>query len=321
MYFGSVKFFKHVIICIICLCVLIPTILSVAFSVQNQKLVAKNAEITEQFQNQGIALQQAETALLEKQQGQSQMLAPAGESAESVPEKDPSAAREPSFDYQAFYPELYCEASASFVKKDKTLYLTFDDGPSDLTEKILDILDEQEVKATFFVVGKDSEQGRENLRKIVERGHEVGIHTYSHNYRKIYASVNSFLEDFYEEYQWVYETCGVKATIYRFPGGSINAYNQLIYKEIIAEMARRGFTYYDWNLSGEDAVKGSTAQKVKDNLLNRMSGVDRGIILLHDGHSQTVEVLGEVISALKKDGYTFEPLTNEVEPITFPYID
>lgn len=321
MYFGSVKFFKHVIICVICLFILIPVLLSVLFSVQNHKLKMLNAEITAQFQEQEAVLQKTEAALLENQQEESHTLAPDGKSAENSPAKEVPEDAAPSFDYQALYPELYCEAPASFVKKEKTLYLTFDDGPSDLTEKILDILDEQGVKATFFVVGKDSEQGRKNLKKIVERGHEIGIHTYSHNYRKIYASVNSFLEDFYEDYQWVYETCGVKPTVYRFPGGSINAYNQLIYKEIIAEMARRGFTYYDWNLSGEDAVKGSTAQKVKDNLLNRMDGVSRGIILLHDGHSQTVEVLGAVISALKEDGYTFEPLTNEVEPIIFPYID
>ena len=102
------------------------------------------------------------------------------------------------------------------------VYLTFDDGPSIYTEEILDILDEYQVKATFFVVGKESDAAKEALRDIVARGHTLGMHSYSHKYSELYASEEAFEADFLKLQGYLEDVTGVKSKVYRFPGGSSN---------------------------------------------------------------------------------------------------
>ena len=116
----------------------------------------------------------------------------------------------------------------------KTVYLTFDDGPSARTPEVLKILEEYGVKATFFVVGKDTEQSKQWMRDIVAAGHTIGVHSFTHDYREIYSSVEDYLDDFAKEYALIEEVTGVPPQIFRFPGGSINAYNGHIYQEIVA---------------------------------------------------------------------------------------
>lgn len=131
---------------------------------------------------------------------------------------------------------------------DNAVYLTFDDGPSARTDEILEILDKYGVKATFFVVGANEEGDLERMQKIVAAGHTLAIHSYSHDYKKIYASVEAYLEDFNQMFCQIYEATGVKPQIFRFPGGSVNSYNVGIHQQLIAEMTRRGFVYFDWNV-------------------------------------------------------------------------
>ena len=137
---------------------------------------------------------------------------------------------------------------------DNAVYLTFDDGPSARTDEILEILDKYGVKATFFVVGANEEGDLERMQKIVAAGHTLAIHSYSHDYKKIYASVEAYLEDFNQMFCQIYEATGVKPQIFRFPGGSVNSYNVGIHQQLIAEMTRRGFVYFDWNVANGDAV-------------------------------------------------------------------
>ena len=111
-----------------------------------------------------------------------------------------------------------------------------------------------------------SERGQEILRRIAEEGHTIGIHTDSHQYRSIYASVEAYLEDFEKVFRKVYEITGVKPEIFRFPGGSVNGYNGAIYQELIAEMMRRGFSYYDWNVSSADATGNIAASTIEKKL-------------------------------------------------------
>ena len=143
------------------------------------------------------------------------------------------------------------------MKDRSAVYLTFDDGPSDRTDEVLKILDEKGVKATFFVIGREDETSIQRIKKAAAAGHTIGMHSYSHDYEKIYTSVEDFLDDFYKLFVILRDEAGVTPTVFRFPGGSLNNYNQGVYKEIIAEMLRRGFRYYDWNLSAEDAAKKS----------------------------------------------------------------
>ena len=115
----------------------------------------------------------------------------------------------------------------------KRVYLTFDDGPSDNTEEILDILKKYDVKATFFVVGNTSEHGQELLKRIVEEGHSIGIHSYSHKYSAIYDSEESFFEDFNKISDYIYDVTGVRTQICRLPGGSSNTVSKISMAELV----------------------------------------------------------------------------------------
>lgn len=204
----------------------------------------------------------------------------------------------------------------STVQKEKTMYLTFDDGPTaENTVSVLDTLKEKNIRATFFVVGENVEKHPDVAKRIVEEGHTLGIHCYSHDYEKIYESVDSYLEDFEKAYRIVYEVTGVKAELFRFPGGSINAYNKGVYKDIITAMTESGFIYYDWNASLEDAVKVSTPEKLLANAKETTLDRKKVIMLCHDTVYNTTFCLGELIEQFPE--YQMEPLTPEVTPIQF----
>lgn len=228
-----------------------------------------------------------------------------------------------SISYQSKYENLFVENNYQYIDNadEKICYLTFDDGPDiNVTPKILDKLKEYNIKATFFVIYNDSEEAKALYKRIVEEGHTIGIHTASHRYDKIYDSVEAYLEDFNKISEYVEEVTGVKAEIFRFPGGSVNPYNVSFHYQLIAEMLRRGYTYYDWNVSGEDAVVSSTNKsEIVDNVLSSDSEMKRKIVLLHDGlgHGMTAEALPEIIEALQEQGYKFSSLNKNIKPITF----
>lgn len=194
-------------------------------------------------------------------------------------------------------------------KETKTAFLTFDDGPSENTEKVLEILKDNDIKATFFVIAGSITPDKEELMKsMVKQGHIIGIHTYSHNYREIYSSVENYLEDFYLAYSKIYEVTGVQPTIFRFPGGSSNKQLKRIKEETIAEMKRRGFEYYDWNVTAEDSIGNPSEYSIKKNVLNRFKKYSKPIILLHDSsiNEMTVNVLPDIIVTIKDAGYGFD---------------
>lgn len=198
----------------------------------------------------------------------------------------------------------------------KTMYLTFDDGPSgENTAAVLDILKEHDVKATFFVVGENVRRYPELARRIVEEGHTIGIHCNRHEYDEIYESVDSYLEDFQEAWDAVYEVTGVEAKLFRFPGGSINSYNEDVYEDIIAEMTERGFIYFDWNASLEDAVSKSTPEQLLENAKETTLGRKRVVMLGHDIVYNTTLCLEELLDSFPE--YKMEPLTEEVSPVQF----
>lgn len=222
-------------------------------------------------------------------------------------------------DYQLLYPDLYTTPAAAWRgEADKTFYLTFDDGPSQYTDEILDVLAEQNVKGTFFIVG-DCIPGREELlRRIVDEGHALAIHTNTHKYGEIYASVEAFLTDFDMVRNRIAEVTGVECDIFRFPGGSINSYNRATCTAIISEMTRRGFTYYDWNISAGDATASPTERSVTNTLLEQYPKYDRAIILTHE-KSFSAAVLATVLPEMLEAGYHFETMDSAVEPVIFGY--
>ncbi len=227
-------------------------------------------------------------------------------------------------DYTKLYPDLYCNRPTEQIIPSKTIFLTFDDGPSARTTEILDILRQKDVKATFFVTGNATPKGKSLMKQIVDEGHTIAAHTYSHNYKQIYASVSAFLEDFNNIYHLIYEATGVKPTIFRFPGGSRNGFNKNNYREIAAEMRRRGFDYFDWNLSAGDAVSRTCTptQNCINNVLGPSKSCDHGVVLMHDANAKvtTVEALTSIIDGLKSQGFNLAKLTNEIDPSPYSLI-
>ena len=249
----------------------------------------------------------------------------APEGGEPTPaEPEPPAAEVPA--YTELYPELYADDSLrGTVDVDNAVYLTFDDGPSARTDEILEILDKYGVKATFFVVGANEEGDLERMQKIVAAGHTLAIHSYSHDYKKIYASVEAYLEDFNQMFCQIYEATGVKPQIFRFPGGSVNSYNVGIHQQLIAEMTRRGFVYFDWNVANGDAVfsKIQPSSTLTANALKGVGTARRAIILMHDSSAKTttVEALPAIIEGYLEAGYSFAALTPSTRSVTFSYLD
>lgn len=198
----------------------------------------------------------------------------------------------------------------------KVMYLTFDDGPSqENTNAVLDVLKKRNIKATFFVVGENVLKHPETAQRIVAEGHTIGIHCHRHDYEALYESVDSYLEDFDKAYRAVLEVTGEKARLYRFPGGSINSYNQEVYSDIIAAMDARGFIYFDWNASLDDALRKSSPGELIDNARKSMMGRQRVVLLGHDIVHSTSLCLDQLINQFQE--YRMVPLTPDVEPVQF----
>lgn len=220
--------------------------------------------------------------------------------------------------YQKLFPEMKVDKAKEWKKDKKVVYLTFDDGPTKKnTLPILKILKQENVKATFFVIGKGTDH--DIMKNIVDDGHAIGVHTYKHNYREIYETIDTYVEDFNNIFTLIKEKTGVTPTIYRYPGGSNNVFNTLNQEETTAEMFRRGFVPFDWNVDSTDASENTrNASAIKDNALMGI-GQDRAIVLMHDSLTKTttVDALPAIIKGYKKAGYKFEVLTNEVSPVLF----
>lgn len=223
------------------------------------------------------------------------------------------------------YPGLYAPKSdIGSVNADKTVYLTFDGGPSDCTEQILEVLEKYEIKATFFVTGSEEEGYNDRLKSIADRGHTIGMLSDTGEYQKMYASVDSFLAEYQRLFEKIQRGTGETPVVCRFPGGSINGYNSGIYQELISEVLRRGFVYFDWNVNAQDGPGGAdTAERITQNALAGLKSLRRPMILFHDGPDNiaTVEALPDVILAYKEAGYTFASLTPEVLPVIYGYLD
>lgn len=192
----------------------------------------------------------------------------------------------------------------------KRAYLTFDDGPTAQTGEILDILKENNVKATFFVVGKD-ESYYDMYRRIVEEGHTLALHSYTHDYNTIYASKDNFVNDIEELRNLLYDVTGVTCNYYRFPGGSSNTVTKVSTDELIEYLDEEGIVYFDWNALNNDAViDGQSPEQLVANILKDALVHDDTIILMHDieCRHETVESLQMLIDRLQEEGYELLPI-------------
>lgn len=200
----------------------------------------------------------------------------------------------------------------------KIAYLTIDDGPyPETTPKILDILQNEKVHATFFVIGRQAEHYPELLKAEYEKGNAIGNHTYSHDYKVIYPGPSSFLADIKKNEEIIFKTIGIRPAIIRAPGGTQGHFHINYYNAIDAA----GYMVYDWNVSTGDASATSvSADELVRNVINESAGKSRIIILMHDVVTKktTVEALPRIIEYLKSQGYSFGVLNSHVPPILFP---
>lgn len=350
MYFGSVRFFKHLIYTVFFGWLAAATFLAVFFGIKYKLETDKNAEAVTPASgsvvSEDTSLETLFLIMTRNGYTSDEILALIEKTdAETIKEytakyvsEHPEILGEPmgvgagaeendiAPEYTKLYPDMYVENPPTEWKEDNgTIYLTFDDGPSGNTRDVLRILGKRGIKAAFFMNAGEDETTKEIMKEVADAGHTIGVHSITHDYEKIYESVESYLEDFYNTYTCIYEATGVKPRIFRFPGGSINNYNRLVYKQIIAEMTRRGFVYYDWNVSGEDAVHDADWTSIYNNVLTGIenNSADRAIVLLHDGYGKemTVMVLEDVIDKLLNDGYGFGRLDETVKPAAFSYRD
>lgn len=199
------------------------------------------------------------------------------------------------------------------------VYLTFDDGPSANTEKILKILEKYDVKATFFVVGTACEDNEEMLGKIVEAGHTLGMHSGTHKYSELYASVENFGEDLKRQQEYLYEVTGVESKVYRFPGGSSNKVSDISMKEFARYLDSQDVRFFDWNVSSGDG--GSylfPAETIIENCTSNISKYGTSVILMHDsaGKSTTLEALPTIIEKIQAmEDTVILPITGATEPV------
>ena len=199
----------------------------------------------------------------------------------------------------------------------KVIYLTFDDGPSKLTDKFLDILKENNVKATFFLIGNQIQDNEQVVKRIYSEGHSIGLHTYTHKYRKIYRNGDSFIDEMNKSNEVIKRVTGKESHLIRFPGGSRKHLN----KNFLEKLHNNKFKIYDWNIQASDGinpkippyklVKEATKDPDKHNPV---------ILLMHCDymHKNTCIALPEIIKYYKSQVYEFKPITEDTEEIYFP---
>ena len=197
------------------------------------------------------------------------------------------------------------------------IYLTFDDGPSNLTKEILDILDREGVKATFFVCGAN-----EYTKRAYNSGHTIALHSNTHNYSYIYASSSNYFSDLNSISDKVYSVINIRPKLIRFPGGSSNTvsrnYKSGIMSYLTVEVVNRGYSYFDWNVDSNDAgsdVGNST--NIYYNVVNNVSHSRANVVLMHDSanHRATVNALSDIIRYGKDNGYTFKAIDDSTPVI------
>ncbi len=208
--------------------------------------------------------------------------------------------------------------------KGKKVYLTFDDGPSANTNEILDILNSYGAKATFFVNGKKESLYADYYQRIVDEGHTIAMHSYTHAYSEIYSSVDAFMADMVRLRDYIERLTGAVPDIYRFPGGSSNTITQIDILEFGRALAAEGIVYFDWNVSSNDASSVlKTAEEIYNSVISGVKKKDTPVVLMHDLQSKitTVEALPMILDYLLNNGYEVVALDSSVEPVQHVRLD
>lgn len=203
------------------------------------------------------------------------------------------------------------ERARKIAESTGIIYLTFDDGPGDFTNRLLDVLEEYNVKATFFVTGKGDDS---IIKREFNEGHRVALHTWSHNYSYIYTNVDSFFDDLSRIADRVRGITGESARLIRFPGGSSNTVSarydkkKRIMSTLTREVEARGYQYFDWNIDSDDAGRARTSDAVYNNVISRLKP-GANVVLQHDIKDYSVDAVAKIIEYGQNNGFYFDKLS------------
>lgn len=204
--------------------------------------------------------------------------------------------------------------------KNKIIYLTFDDGPgSTVTSNVLDVLKENRVKATFFLIGNQIKGREAVVKRIFAEGNSIGLHSYTHNYKKIYGNENEFINEMINCRKEINRVIGIQPNIIRFPGGS----HKRLSNSFLKKLHDKNFKVYDWNLENSDGLKPKTSShELYEKAIAGSENMDKIILLLHctDNHQNTYKALPKIIKHYKSKGYEFRTITKETKELYFPII-
>lgn len=288
---------KKIIVITVITAILFPTVLCVFLFIKTARLERQIDELKQSILSENDKTAQADNLLTDQT---TQM----PEKGQNEPETQESVS---------------AKASKEETQQRRNIYLTFDDGPSSYTSEILDILKEYDVKATFFVVGREGEKYEKLYKRIAEEGHTIGMHSYSHKYSEIYESKERFVEDFNKLHAYLYDVTGVDSRFYRFPGGSSNTVSTVEMGTFIDYLEEENIVYFDWNISSGDASSGGLrVEQIVDNCTENVENYNNAVILLHDSKEKqtTVEALPLVIEKLLAlDNTQIVPITDTTEPV------
>ena len=212
------------------------------------------------------------------------------------------------------------EKTASVIPEGKVVYLTFDDGPGPYTDQLLDILKRYNAKATFFVTDSGYES---QMKRIVEEGHTIAIHTKSHNYEEIYESQEAFFDDLLGMQDIIQEITGVKTWLMRFPGGSSNTvsrFNRGIMTRLTRAVEDAGFRYCDWDVDSGDTARIRSRESVFQRVIDSIPERPYPIVLQHDIHQFSVEAVEDILCWGIENGYSFLPM-DETTPVFHHFLN
>ena len=207
----------------------------------------------------------------------------------------------------------------------QTIYLTIDDGPSDLTALFLDLLEKYNSRATFFVLGENIEGHQSDIKRICAQGHAIGVHGYCHDYDVVYQSCKVFWEDNLRARKMIEELTGKTPWLMRFQGGSSNTVSRHYCKGIMRKLTRQaasyGYVYHDWNIDSEDWKKQYSAEEILKYIKAEIhdGSYSRPLILLHDRNdlNENVMLVERLLHDLTSEGYTFSVLSKDIIPIHY----
>ena len=303
---------KNIIITILSVAVVILTVLFVVFAFRFKEIKANDADIMNSFSSIQNELSQKNDEISEQNSIHESEKEELNRKISDLNRQVSLKRKQQAESAAAALPNPSPESGG------KTIYLTFDDGPSPNTPRIISILNSYGIKATFFVKNT-SYNGY--MKDIVDNGNVIALHSYTHDYKRIYSSDEAFYQDLQDISDLVYLQTGVRSNIMRFPGGGSNTvskkYSPGIMTRLTQGVADRGYIYYDWNCSSGDAIKNTVPKDTIVANCKRVPAAKNVIVLLHDTDAKgtTVEALPEIIEYYQSCGYTFSTITADTPPV------